>query len=159
MSSPLFSVLPVRRFLPDPGVPVSSEPFYDSVMDDYDDDDDDDNNAGASAARKRLGLTFGLKLRPWESTRSDQSEVSLIDFTDDSFSSATPSPLTETRQPDEDTLKVQPGDVVSSCTCGSRQRSSVRFWRRSLWSHWNSDSSFTSLASAAVRPMAWKCQI
>lgn len=81
------------------------EPFYDSVMDDYDDDDD----ASASSGLKRLGVSLGLKLRPWEGSgvRSAKSEVSLIDFTDDSFSSTTPSPLTETRQPDEDTLKVQ----------------------------------------------------
>lgn len=81
------------------------EPFYDSVMDDYDDDDD----TSASSGLKRLGASLGLKLRPWEGSgvRSAKSEVSLIDFTDDSFSSTTPSPLTETRQPDEDTLKVQ----------------------------------------------------
>lgn len=84
---------------------MSSEPFYDCVMDDYDDEDD----ISASSGRKRLGVTLGLKLRPWEGAgmRSDQSEVSLIDFTDDSFSSTTPSPLTEAHQPDEDTLKVR----------------------------------------------------
>lgn len=80
------------------------EPFYDSVMDDYDDDDD----ASATSGLKRLGVSLGLKLRPWEApgVRSAKSEVSLIDFTDDSFSSTTPSPLTDTQQPDEDTLKV-----------------------------------------------------
>lgn len=76
-------------------------------MDDYDDDDD----GSASSGLKRLGVSLGLKLRPWEGPglRSAKSEVSLIDFTDDSFSSTTPSPLTETQQPDEDTLKVELG--------------------------------------------------
>lgn len=80
------------------------EPFYDSVMDDYDDEDD----ASTSSGLKKLGVSLGLRLRPWEGcgVRSAKSEVSLIDFTDDSFSSTTPSPLTETQQPDEDTLKV-----------------------------------------------------
>lgn len=89
---------------------VRPEPFYDSVMDDYDDDDD----TSASSGLKRLGVSLGLKLRPWEGSgvRAAKSEVSLIDFTDDSFSSTTPSPLTETRQPDEDTLKVR-----STCCC------------------------------------------
>ncbi|XP_035475488.2 activated CDC42 kinase 1 isoform X2 [Scophthalmus maximus] len=93
---------------PQPAV-LLKKPFYDSVMDDYDDDD-----AGAGAASssglKRLGVSLGLKLRPWEGpgVRSAKSEVSLIDFDDDSFSSTTPSPLTETRQPDEDTLKDTP---------------------------------------------------
>nr|CBN82170.1 Activated CDC42 kinase 1 [Dicentrarchus labrax] len=84
----------------------SKKPFYDSVMDDYDDDDD----TSASSGLKRLGVSLGLKLRPWEGSgvRSAKSEVSLIDFTDDSFSSTTPSPLTETRQPDEDTLRDTP---------------------------------------------------
>lgn len=79
-------------------------------MDDYDDDDDGGgDNTSASSGLKRLGASLGLKLRPWEGpgVRSAKSEVSLIDFTDDSFSSTTPSPLTETRQPDEDTLKVR----------------------------------------------------
>ncbi|KAM4533377.1 activated CDC42 kinase 1 isoform 3-T4 [Odontesthes bonariensis] len=82
------------------------KPLYDLVMDDYDDDDD----ASASSGLKKLGPSLGLKLRPWEGTgvRSAKSEVSLIDFTDDSFSSTTPSPLTETHQPDEDTLKDTP---------------------------------------------------
>lgn len=88
--------------------PVSGrlEPFYDSVMDDYEDEDDD---AGASSGVKRLGVSLGLKLRPWEGfgVRSAKSEVSLIDFTDDSFSSNTPSPLSESRQLDQDTLKVR----------------------------------------------------
>lgn len=88
------------------------EPFYDSVMDDYDDEDD----TSVSSGLKKLGTSLGLKLqRPWEGggVRSAKSEVSLIDFTDDSFSSTTPSPLTETRQPDEDTLKV----VVPGRSC------------------------------------------
>ncbi|KAM7390168.1 hypothetical protein PAMA_008375 [Pampus argenteus] len=82
------------------------KPFYDSVMDDYDEEDD----TGASSGLKRLGVSLGLKLRPWEGSgvRSAKSEVSLIDFTDDSFSSTTPSPLTEPQQPDEDTLKDTP---------------------------------------------------
>ncbi|MEQ2209277.1 hypothetical protein XENOCAPTIV_027896, partial [Xenoophorus captivus] len=82
------------------------QPLYDSVMDDYDDDDDFSTSSGL----KKLGASLGLKLRPWEGAggvRSAKSEVSLIDFTDDSFSSTTPSPLTETHQPDEDTLKVE----------------------------------------------------
>ncbi|XP_044033158.1 activated CDC42 kinase 1 isoform X2 [Siniperca chuatsi] len=90
---------------PQPAV-LLKKPFYDSVMDDYDDDDD----TSASSGLKKLGVSLGLKLRPWEGSgvRSAKSEVSLIDFTDDSFSSTTPSPLTETRQPDEDTLKDTP---------------------------------------------------
>ncbi|XP_030254617.1 activated CDC42 kinase 1 isoform X1 [Sparus aurata] len=89
---------------PQPAV-LLKKPFYDSVMDDYDDDDD----ASSSSGLKRLGVSLGLKLRPWEGSgvRSAKSEVSLIDFTDDSFSSTTPSPLTESR-PDEDTLKDTP---------------------------------------------------
>ncbi|XP_053715783.1 activated CDC42 kinase 1 isoform X1 [Synchiropus splendidus] len=90
---------------PQPAV-LLKKPFYDSVMNDYDDEDD----GGASSGRKRQGVSLGLKLRPWESSsvRSAKSEVSLIDFTDDSFSSTTPSPLTETKQSDEDTLKDTP---------------------------------------------------
>ncbi|XP_029384944.1 activated CDC42 kinase 1 [Echeneis naucrates] len=90
---------------PQPAV-LLKKPFYDSVMDDYDDDDD----ASASSGLKRLGVSLGLKLRPWEGSgvRMAKSEVSLIDFTDDSFSSTTPSPLTEAEQPDEDTLKDTP---------------------------------------------------
>ncbi|XP_019122501.1 activated CDC42 kinase 1 isoform X2 [Larimichthys crocea] len=88
---------------PQPAV-LLKKPFYDSVMDDYDDDDDTSTSSGL----KRLGVSLGLKLRPWEGSgvRAAKSEVSLIDFTDDSFSSTTPSPLTE-RQ-DEDTLKDTP---------------------------------------------------
>ncbi|XP_053198286.1 activated CDC42 kinase 1 [Scomber japonicus] len=90
---------------PQPAV-LLKKPFYDSVMDDYDDEDDTSTSSGL----KRLSVSLGLKLRTWEGSgvRSAKSEVSLIDFTDDSFSSTTPSPLTETRQPDEDTLKDTP---------------------------------------------------
>ncbi|KAM4544178.1 activated CDC42 kinase 1 isoform 2-T3 [Fundulus diaphanus] len=91
---------------PKPAV-LLKKPLYDSVMDDYDDEDDFSTSSGL----KKLGASLGLKLRPWEGgggVRSAKSEVSLIDFTDDSFSSTTPSPLTETRQPDEDTLKDTP---------------------------------------------------
>ncbi|XP_038561446.1 activated CDC42 kinase 1-like isoform X2 [Micropterus salmoides] len=90
---------------PQPAV-LLKKPFYDSVMD----DDEDDDDLSASSGLKRLGVSLGLKLRPWEGSgmRTAKSEVSLIDFTDDSFSSTTPSPLTETRQPDEDTLKDTP---------------------------------------------------
>ncbi|XP_056868913.1 activated CDC42 kinase 1 [Takifugu flavidus] len=93
---------------PRPPLPavLLKKPFYDSVMDDYDDDDD----AGTSSGMKRLGVSLGLKLRPWEGfgVRSAKSEVSLIDFTDDSFSSNTPSPLSESQQADQDTLKDMP---------------------------------------------------
>uniref|UniRef100_A0A1A7XUC8 Activated CDC42 kinase 1 n=1 Tax=Iconisemion striatum TaxID=60296 RepID=A0A1A7XUC8_9TELE len=90
---------------PQPAV-LLKKPLYDSVMDDYADDDD----ASGSSGLRKLGASLGLKLRPWEGTgvRSAKSEVSLIDFTDDSFSSTTPSPLTDPRQPDEDTLKDTP---------------------------------------------------
>ncbi|KAM6953379.1 LOW QUALITY PROTEIN: activated CDC42 kinase 1 [Aplochiton taeniatus] len=89
---------------PQPAV-LLKKPFYDSVLDDYDDVDD-----SASSGLKRLGVSLGLKLRPWEasSMRAAKSEMSLIDFTDDSFSSTTPSPLTETHLPDQDTLKDTP---------------------------------------------------
>uniref|UniRef100_H3D7Y9 Activated CDC42 kinase 1 n=1 Tax=Tetraodon nigroviridis TaxID=99883 RepID=H3D7Y9_TETNG len=98
---------------PRPPLPavLLKKPFYDSVMDDYEDEDD----AGASAGAKRLGVSLGLRLRPWDAgVRSATSEVSLIDFTDDSFSSNTPSPLTESRQPDQDTLKVRLGLSIHS---------------------------------------------
>ncbi|XP_039982242.1 activated CDC42 kinase 1 [Xiphias gladius] len=93
---------------PQPAV-LLKKPFYDSVMDDYEEDDDEDD-ASASSGLKRLGASLGLRLRPWEvpGVRLAKSEVSLIDFTDDSFSSTTPSPLTDTQQPDEDTLKDTP---------------------------------------------------
>ncbi|XP_037550367.1 activated CDC42 kinase 1 [Nematolebias whitei] len=90
---------------PQPAV-LFKKPLYDSVMDDYEDEDD----VSSSSGLKKLGVSLGLKLRPWEGAgfRSAKSEVSLIDFTDDSFSSTTPSPLSETHQPDEDTLKDTP---------------------------------------------------
>ncbi|CAB1341040.1 unnamed protein product [Coregonus sp. 'balchen'] len=101
--------LPNRtRKLPPPRPPqpavLIKKPFYDSVL------DDDDEYEGASSGLKRLGAAIGLKLRTGEGpgVRSAKSEVSLIDFTDDSFSSATPSPLTETRLPDQDTLQDLP---------------------------------------------------
>ncbi|XP_051910423.1 activated CDC42 kinase 1 isoform X1 [Hippocampus zosterae] len=100
---------------PQPAV-LLKKPFYDSVMEDYDDNEEDATAAApVSCTRtgaKRLGVSLGLKLRPWESCgtgRTDASEVSLIDFTDDSFSSTTtPSPLTETLPLDQDTLKDTP---------------------------------------------------
>ncbi|KAJ3611409.1 hypothetical protein NHX12_021424 [Muraenolepis orangiensis] len=90
---------------PQPAV-MMKKPFYDCVMDDYDDEEDTSTATGL----KRLGVSLGLKLRPWEgpSLRSAKSEVSLIDFTDDSFSSTTPSPLTEHPPLDEDTLQDTP---------------------------------------------------
>ncbi|KAK1885438.1 Activated CDC42 kinase 1 [Dissostichus eleginoides] len=90
---------------PQPAV-LLKKPFYDSVIDDYDDEEDTSTSAGL----RKLGVSLGLKLRPWEGSgvRSAKSEVSLIDFTDDSFSSTTPSPLADIRQPDEDTLKDTP---------------------------------------------------
>ncbi|XP_034070041.1 activated CDC42 kinase 1 isoform X1 [Gymnodraco acuticeps] len=90
---------------PQPAV-LLKKPFYDSVIDDYDDEEDTSTSSGL----RKLGVSLGLKLRPWEgsSVRSAKSEVSLIDFTDDSFSSTTPSPLADMRQPDEDTLKDTP---------------------------------------------------
>ncbi|XP_063730115.1 activated CDC42 kinase 1 isoform X2 [Eleginops maclovinus] len=90
---------------PQPAV-LLKKPFYDSVIDDYDDEEDTSTSSGL----RKLGVSLGLKLRPWEGSgvRSAKSEVSLIDFTDDSFSSTTPSPLTDIRQPDEDTLKDTP---------------------------------------------------
>ncbi|XP_061569681.1 activated CDC42 kinase 1 isoform X1 [Cololabis saira] len=88
---------------PQPAI-LLKKPLYDLVMDDYDDEED----ASSSFGLKKLGASLGLKLRPWEGAgfHSDRSEVSLIDFTDDSFSSTTPSPLTE--KLDEDTLKDTP---------------------------------------------------
>ena len=107
------------------------EPFYDSVVDDYADGDD----AAASGA-KRPGASLGLKLKPWDfGVRSATSEVSLIDFTDDSFSSNTPSPLTESRQPDQDTLKVRLGDRIriSAHTPNAALRTSPARTRRPSW--------------------------
>lgn len=89
---------------PQPAI-LLKKPFYDSVMEDYEDEED-----SASSGLKKLGVSLGLKLRPWEAPgfRSAKSEVSLIDFTDDSFSSTTPSPLSEPHQRDDDTLKDTP---------------------------------------------------
>ncbi|XP_077410018.1 activated CDC42 kinase 1 isoform X2 [Vanacampus margaritifer] len=107
---------------PQPAV-LLKKPFYDSVMDDYD-DAEEDGAAGGGAARpgaarpgaarpgaarpdlQRLNVAPGLKLRAWD----DGGEMALIDFTDDSFSSATtPSPLTDTASTHEqDTLKDTP---------------------------------------------------
>ncbi|XP_061821120.1 activated CDC42 kinase 1 isoform X2 [Nerophis lumbriciformis] len=98
---------------PQPAV-LLKKPYYDSVMEDYDDEEDDPTSARPGL--KRVGVTLGLKLRPWEGcgggARADAGEVSLIDF-DDSFSSTTPSPLTETQQPDEDTLKPTYDEVAT----------------------------------------------
>lgn len=92
------------------------EPLYDSVMDDYDDSDDLASSSGA----KRSGALLGLKLRPWEASgvRLAKSEVSLIDFTDDSFSSTTPSPLTD---PQQDTLKVSMSAIPMFTTRGPQR--------------------------------------
>uniref|UniRef100_A0A8C1FPF7 Activated CDC42 kinase 1 n=1 Tax=Cyprinus carpio carpio TaxID=630221 RepID=A0A8C1FPF7_CYPCA len=74
-----------------------AEPFYDSVLD----DDDDLIVTGVKKLSLKTPTYLGLRLRPWESTSlSDRlSEVSLIDFGDDSFSSTSPSPITETPNP------------------------------------------------------------
>lgn len=73
------------------------EPFYDSVLD----NDDDLIVTGVKKLSLKTPNYLGLRLRPWESTSpSDRlSEVSLIDFGDDSFSSTSPSPITETPNP------------------------------------------------------------
>lgn len=85
-------------------------------MDDYDDSDD----SAASSGPKRPGASLGLKLRPWEASglRLAKSEVSLIDFTDDSFSSTTPSPLTDAQQ---DTLKVSTSAIPAFTTGGPKR--------------------------------------
>lgn len=74
-----------------------SEPFYDSVIDD-DDDDDDLIVTGLKKLSLKAPSYLGLRLRPWENSdpADHLSEVSLIDFGDDSFSSTSPSPITET---------------------------------------------------------------
>lgn len=83
-------------------------------MDDYDDNDD------LATSSKRSGALLGLKLRPWEASgvRLAKSEVSLIDFTDDSFSSTTPSPLTD---PQQDTLKVSVSAIPTFTTRGPQE--------------------------------------
>ncbi|XP_051970710.1 activated CDC42 kinase 1-like [Xyrauchen texanus] len=79
---------------PKPAV-LLKKPFYDSVL------DDDLIVTGVKTFSLKTPTYLGLRLRPWESTSpSDRlSEVSLIDFGDDSFSSASPSPITETPNP------------------------------------------------------------
>ncbi|XP_057680437.1 activated CDC42 kinase 1 isoform X2 [Corythoichthys intestinalis] len=93
---------------PQPAV-LLKKPYYDSVMEDYD-DNEEDAGSGARVGPKRPSFPLGLKLRPWEGgARLDASEVSLIDFTDDSFSSTTtPSPLSETIPLDRHALKDTP---------------------------------------------------
>lgn len=73
------------------------EPFYDSVLD----NDDDLIVTGVKKLSLKTPTYLGLRPWPWESTSpSDRlSEVSLIDFGDDSFSSTSPSPITETPNP------------------------------------------------------------
>uniref|UniRef100_A0A672Q9N9 Activated CDC42 kinase 1 n=1 Tax=Sinocyclocheilus grahami TaxID=75366 RepID=A0A672Q9N9_SINGR len=75
----------------------AKKPFYDSVLD----DDDDLIVTGVKKLSLKTPTYLGLRLRPWDSTSlSDRlSEVSLIDFGDDSFSSTSPSPITETPNP------------------------------------------------------------
>ncbi|KAI7792606.1 putative activated CDC42 kinase 1-like, partial [Triplophysa rosa] len=82
---------------PKPAV-LLKKPFYDSVLDD---DDDDLIVTGVKKLSLKTPTYLGLRLRPWESTspRDFLSEVSLIDFGDDSFSSTSPSPVTETPNP------------------------------------------------------------
>uniref|UniRef100_A0A671SVB8 Uncharacterized protein n=1 Tax=Sinocyclocheilus anshuiensis TaxID=1608454 RepID=A0A671SVB8_9TELE len=96
-SSSLQSLHYKRKFpkvLPNGLIP---EPFYDSVLD----DDDDLIVTGVKKLSLKTPTYLSLRLRPWESTSpSDRlSEVSLIDFGDDSFSSTSPSPITETPNP------------------------------------------------------------
>lgn len=71
------------------------EPFYDSVIDD--EDDNDLIVAGMKKFSLKAPSYLSLRLRPWESSEPSDplSEVSLIDFGDDSFSSASPSPITD----------------------------------------------------------------
>ncbi|XP_066523157.1 activated CDC42 kinase 1 isoform X2 [Hoplias malabaricus] len=78
---------------PQPAV-LLKKPFYDSVLE----DDDDLIVTGLKKLSLKTPTYLGLRLRPWESSSpADRlSEVSLIDFGDDSFSSASPSPITET---------------------------------------------------------------
>ncbi|XP_076868267.1 LOW QUALITY PROTEIN: activated CDC42 kinase 1 [Brachyhypopomus gauderio] len=78
---------------PQPAVNLK-KPFYDSVLE----DDDDFFVMGAKKLYLKAPAYLGLRLRPWEnSDPSDRlSEVSLIDFGDDSFSSASPSPVSDT---------------------------------------------------------------
>uniref|UniRef100_A0A672SZN0 Activated CDC42 kinase 1 n=1 Tax=Sinocyclocheilus grahami TaxID=75366 RepID=A0A672SZN0_SINGR len=108
-SSSLQSLHYKRKFpkvLPDGLFP---EPFYDSVLD----DDDDLIVTGVKKLSLKTPTYLSLRLHPWESTSSSDrlSEVSLIDFGDDSFSSTSPSPITET--PNPSTVKP-PGTYAAS---------------------------------------------
>ncbi|XP_028813117.1 activated CDC42 kinase 1 isoform X1 [Denticeps clupeoides] len=87
---------------PQPAV-LLKKPFYDSVI-------EDDDLIVTSV--KKLSLSkpaLGLRLRPWEAQTDRLSEVSLIDFGDDSFSSTSPSPITETPQ----TITTKPPNNTS----------------------------------------------
>lgn len=68
------------------------------MIDDDDDDDDDLIVTGLKKLSLKAPSYLGLRLRPWENSHpvDHLSEVSLIDFGDDSFSSTSPSPITET---------------------------------------------------------------
>ncbi|TUX35875.1 Activated CDC42 kinase 1 [Bagarius yarrelli] len=81
---------------PQPAV-LFKRPFYDSVIDD-DDDDDDLIVTGLKKLSLKAPSYLSLRIRPWENSNPNDhlSEVSLIDFGDDSFSSTSPSPITET---------------------------------------------------------------
>uniref|UniRef100_A0A672T310 Activated CDC42 kinase 1 n=1 Tax=Sinocyclocheilus grahami TaxID=75366 RepID=A0A672T310_SINGR len=87
----------------------AKKPFYDSVLD----DDDDLIVTGVKKLSLKTPTYLSLRLHPWESTSSSDrlSEVSLIDFGDDSFSSTSPSPITET--PNPSTVKP-PGTYAAS---------------------------------------------
>lgn len=67
-------------------------------MIDDDDGDDDLIVTGLKKLSRKPPSYLGLRLRPWENSNpvDHLSEVSLIDFGDDSFSSTSPSPITET---------------------------------------------------------------
>uniref|UniRef100_A0AAR2KK03 Activated CDC42 kinase 1 n=1 Tax=Pygocentrus nattereri TaxID=42514 RepID=A0AAR2KK03_PYGNA len=82
----------------------AKKPFYDSVLE----DDDDLIVTGVKKLSLKTPAYLGLRLRPWESSSPGDrlSEVSLIDFGDDSFSSASPSPITET--PNSNTAQQLP---------------------------------------------------
>uniref|UniRef100_A0A3B1K0R3 UBA domain-containing protein n=1 Tax=Astyanax mexicanus TaxID=7994 RepID=A0A3B1K0R3_ASTMX len=101
----------------------SKKPFYDSVLD----DDDDLIVTGVKKLSLKTPAYLGLRLRPWESSNpSDRlSEVSLIDFGDDSFSSASPSPITET--PNSSTaqqkLSASSGSILDAAPPQSPYRS------------------------------------
>ncbi|KAK1806504.1 hypothetical protein P4O66_005013 [Electrophorus voltai] len=71
----------------------AKKPFYDSVLE----FNDDLIVTGAKKLSLKAPVYLGLRLRPWESSDSSDrlSEVSLIDFGDDSFSSTSPSPVSD----------------------------------------------------------------